>query len=146
MSKRDSQQVGTSKHTATVILWGYASACQLRVIYQVFDVKNDERSYLQRVGVPTSNMWLRGGWDSSQREGRCGGRHQKSWTPRLFAKVSDSDPLTKLGLSSESRVRACPGLLVSTSVLATVLPYLHHLSASVSCDRGKPWSLLHCIR
>ena len=50
---------------------------------------------------------------------RYGGRHQKSWTPRLLAKDSDSDPLTKLGLSSESRVRACPGLLVPTSVVGS---------------------------
>ena len=41
---------------------------------------------------------------------------QKSWTPRLLARVSDSAPHTKLGLSSEDRVRACSGLLVSTSV------------------------------
>ena len=34
----------------------------------------------------------------------------KSWTPRLLGNVSDNALLIKLGPSSESRVRACPGL------------------------------------
>ena len=40
----------------------------------------------------------------------------KSWTPRLLGNVSDNALLIKLGSSSESRVRACPGLSAPTSV------------------------------
>ena len=46
----------------------------------------------------------------------------KSWTPRLLGNVSDNALLIKLGPSSESRVRACPGLSAPTSVSATYLP------------------------
>ena len=46
-----------------------------------------------------------------------GGQHKKSWTPRLLAKISDKTLYTDLGPPSESRARACPGLLVLTSVL-----------------------------
>ena len=44
-----------------------------------------------------------------------GALHQKSWTPRRLAKISDDSLRTDLGSPSESRARAYPGLSVQTS-------------------------------
>ena len=56
-----------------------------------------------------------GGWPGTFFEAvlsAYGGRHQKSWTPRLLANISDNALHGDLGSPSEYRVRACPGLFV----------------------------------